>query len=518
LSSAGPLASLRTGALRSSFFIALNRLAIAAFRYRSALVYFLLSSMPILRFEMALRQGSIFRQGHTLTADTRPQTSQPATIRTIGFLPLLAIFYGYTAGGPFGYEEIFSKSGPGMALVFLTFVPLFWSIPMSYASAELNSILPVQGGFYRWTRAAFGDFWGFQCGWWNWTGTFLLNSLYGVLVMDYLVYYFPWLTGNVKWGGACLVLCLLSYLNIRGIQISGWVSVAMLIVVLIPVVWLCIVSLFHWHYNPVLPWTPPGKPFGSIFGVGLALAMWNYAGYEQLSSVTAEMENPQKTFPRILLWNTPMNILTYILPASLAIAALGNWQEWQTGYIVEASRRIGGEALGIAMLVASIIGTASLSNSTILYTTRIPAAMSQDGYLPAWLGKIHPRFATPARAIAVSLVVYCLLAKFPVADLVNIYIWGRIATSILTLLAVWGMRRKLPSAARQFRVPGGSVGLACAILFPAILCGVKIYSSESFVWRWAPWLLASGPAAYAILRWGFGLKPKSLSPSIEVTS
>jgi len=202
----------------------------------------------------------------------------------------------------------------------------------------------------------------------------------------------------------------------------------------------------------------------------------------------------------------------------LAIGALGNWQQWQTGYIVEASRRIGGEALGIAMLIASIIGTASLSNSTILYTTRIPAAMSQDGYLPAWLGKIHPRFGTPARAIVISLVVYCLLARFDVADLVNIYIWARIATSMLTLLAVWGMRRKLPSAARQFRVPGGTFGLACAILFPAILCGVKICYSESFVWRWAPWLLASGPAAYAILRWGFGLKAKSLPPSIEVTS
>jgi amino acid transporter len=205
-----------------------------------------------------------------------------------------------------------------------------------------------------------------------------------------------------------------------------------------------------------------------------------------------------------------MNILTYTLPASLAIAALGNWQSWQTGYMVEASRLIGGQALGVAMLLASIIGTVSLSNSTILYTTRIPAAMSQDGYLPAWLGKIHSGFGTPARAIVVSLVVYCLLARFRVADLVNIYIWARIATSMLTLLAVWSMRRKLPNARREFLVPGGSIGLVCAILFPAILCGVKIYYSEPFVWRWAPWLLATGPIAYVILRWGFGLRPDPL--------
>jgi amino acid transporter len=237
--------------------------------------------------------------------------------------------------------------------------------------------------------------------------------------------------------------------------------------------------------------------------------MWNYAGYEQLSSVTAEMDQPQKTFPRILLWNTPMNILTYILPASLAIASLGDWQAWHTGYIVEASRKIGGEALGVAMLIAAIVGTASLSNSTILYTTRIPAAMAQDGYLPAWLGKIHNRYGTPARAIGVSLIVYCLLARFPLADLVSIYIWARIATSMLTLLAAWRMRSKMPDAPREFRVPGGTFGMVCAILFPTILCGVKIYYSEPFVWRWAPWLLASGPIAYAILRWGVGLKTNS---------
>src|SRR2546422_1083513 len=245
-------------------------------------------------FEFRRRQGSILRQGIRVTDQQTKTSSSTSPIRTIGFLPLLAIFYGYTAGGPFGYEDIFSQSGPGMALVFLTFVPFFWSIPMSFASAELNSILPVQGGFYRWTRAAFGDFWGFQCGWWNWTGTFLLNSVYGVLLMDYLHDYIPGLTGEWKWAGAALALCLLGYLNIRGVQVAGWVAIGLQIAVFIPVAWLCIVTLFKLHYNPILPFIPPGKPLGSVFGKGLALAMWDYAGYEQLSSVIGEVKDAQK--------------------------------------------------------------------------------------------------------------------------------------------------------------------------------------------------------------------------------
>jgi len=433
-------------------------------------------------------------------------TAAPA-LRQAGFLPLLAIFYGFTAAGPFGYEAIFKTAGPGMALLFLSLVPLAWSIPISYASAELNSILPVQGGFYRWVRAAFGDFWGFQCGWWNWTGTFLLNTVYGVLFMDYVKDYVPWMTPEWKWAGACLVLIVLAGINARGIQVAGGVSVAMLIAVLIPVAWLCAVALLHWHYNPFVPFVPPGKLFGSVFGAGLALAMWNYAGYEQLSSVTQEMKDPQRTFVRVLAWNTPLSILTFTLPIALALAALGNWREWDTGYIVTASELIGGHPLGVAMLVASIIGTVSLSNSTILYTTRIPAAMAQDGYLPRWLAKLHPRYGTPARAIGVSAVVYCILARFNVVELVNIYIWTRIATSMLTLLAAWRMRSKMPGAPRRFRIPGGKLGMAYVVILPALLCGVQMYYSESYVFRWAPWLLAAGPVAYVILRWVLGLRP-----------
>jgi hypothetical protein len=98
--------------------------------------------------------------------------------------------------------------------------------------------------------------------------------------------------------------------------------------------------------------------------------------------------------------------------------------------------------------------------------------------------------------------------------MVNIYIWTRIATTLLTLFAAWQMRRKLPNAPRSFRIPGGSVGISYILIFPLVLCALKIAQSEDYVWRYAPLLLLSGPIAYVVLRYAFKLKPTAeISPT-----
>jgi amino acid transporter len=193
-------------------------------------------------------------------------------------------------------------------------------------------------------------------------------------------------------------------------------------------------------------------------------------------------------------------ILTYTVPTALALAALGNWQEWKTGYIVTAARLVGGPGMGVAMLVASAIATASLSNSTILSTTRIPYAMAEDGYLPRWLATLHPRYCTPARAILFLLVICSALAMTNVVELVAVYIWTRIATSVLTLLALWQLRRTMPEIPRSFRIPGGKTGLAYVVIAPILLCGVALRYSDPVAVRFSPWLLLSGPAAYWVFR------------------
>src|SRR5882757_9663194 len=141
--------------------------------------------------------------------------------------------FSYCTGGPFGLEDMVTTSGPGMTLIFLLVIPFFWCIPVSLVSAELTTAMPVEGGFYRWVRVGFGDLWGFLAGWWNWSASFLLGSVYAVQVDDYLGFYFPQLTGRNHYLVAAALIVVITYITVRGIQMVGRISTLLEIFVLL---------------------------------------------------------------------------------------------------------------------------------------------------------------------------------------------------------------------------------------------------------------------------------------------
>src|SRR5260370_1857162 len=156
--------------------------------------------------------------------------------------------FSYTTGGPFGLEDMVTTSGPGMTLIYLLVLPFFWCIPVSLVVAELTSAMPVEGGFYRWTRAAFGDLWGFLAGWWNWCASFLLGGAYAVLFTDYLSFMVPNLSAWKHYCISVLLIAVIAYINVRGIDLVGKVATALTIVTLVPVPAMCLMSIRMWHY------------------------------------------------------------------------------------------------------------------------------------------------------------------------------------------------------------------------------------------------------------------------------
>jgi amino acid transporter len=434
-------------------------------------------------------------------------TSSPgnaSSLRKAGLFYLVFVMFSYTTGGPFGLEDMVTTSGPGMTLIYLLVLPFFWCIPVSLVSAELTTAMPVEGGFYRWTRAAFGDFWGFLAGWWNWSASFLLGGAYAVLFTDYLVYHFPGITGWKHYLVSVALIAVITWINVRGIEMVGKVATALEIFIFVPVITMIVMGLMRWHHNPFVPLIPPHQPTFKIFGVGLALGLWLYSGYEQLSTVAEEVENPQRAYPRALAMVVPLSIAAYFLPTFAGLASAGKWEQWHTGYFSDAAKIIGGSLfgrpwLGTWMTLAAMVANVALLNSTVLTTTRMPFAMAEDGYLPAALTRKHSRYGTPWLAVVVSAIIYALLAWQSLGQLISVYIWLRSATTVLTVLSAWKLRRTRPEMPRAFLIPGARAGLLYVVAAPVLMALVALLGSDRFALIGGAIAMALGPLVYGII-------------------
>ena len=130
----------------------------------------------------------------------------------VSLITVFLMIYIFVSGGSFGIEDMVSSSGPGLTILILLLLPIFWSMPMALIASELGSALPGEGGFYVWARRGLGDFWGFQTAWWWSLSTFVDSSVYIVLAVGYLMpmIYFIWslrygqVAGANPWGATGL--------------------------------------------------------------------------------------------------------------------------------------------------------------------------------------------------------------------------------------------------------------------------------------------------------------------------
>jgi len=297
-----------------------------------------------------------------------------------------------------------------------------------------------------------------------------------------------------------LAIIVPAALNIRGVRVVGGTTTVLLIVCLAPVAVFTVLGLMQMTGNPFVPLVPPGKPWREVYGVGLALGLWLYSGYEQLSTITAEVEKPARNFPRGLAIIVPVAMITFFLPTLAGISVTGDWQNWTTGYMVTAARHAGGEPMAVAMFGAAMIAVLLGLESTLLSSTRLPFTMAEDGYFHPALARLNAKFRTPVESIVLTTGICAALAVFPVTMLVPVYMWLRVATSVLTLLSVWRLRATRPDLPRGFRIPGGRLGVALVVLVPLTLFTWWLANTDPFARVWGPALLAAGPIAYLAVR------------------
>src|SRR5881227_2008834 len=173
--------------------------------------------------------------------------------RGVGTLSLVFIVFFCTSGGPYTTETLIHSVGPGLGLLILMLVPLIWSIPEVLIVGELASMLPEEGGYYRWVDRAFGPFWAFQNGWLTWMYSLVDMAIYPVLFNQYLAFFVPSLGPTTRWVVSLLVIWSATAINVRGALRVGRASVVAGIFIIAGFAAVAIAAIPHITHAP---WHP----------------------------------------------------------------------------------------------------------------------------------------------------------------------------------------------------------------------------------------------------------------------
>ena len=463
-------------------------------------------------------------------------------LRTVNIrlFAVVAMIFIFVSSGPFGIEDMVSSSGPGLTLLMLLALPVFWAMPMALVCSELGSALPEEGGYYAWTRRALGEFWGFQCGWWSWTCQWVDSAVYIALVQGYVATWWPQLNGWELWLIGAVLIAVFAYTNIRGLNIIALSSVVFAIVIAAPFLVEIVLGFAKWHGSPLQPFVPHGQSIGSSLNLGLAVGVWMYSGYDSMSTIAGEVNNPRKLIPRGLMIAMPIVVALYVLPTLAGLAGVGRWSEWATtGGIsfVEITKALGGPVLGYVMLGVAVISNLALYQDYLTSGSRPAYAMAEDRLLPRALTRAHPRFGTPWISILFLAGLNLVLIIGTFANLVVIDVFLNMLYYLLIFVAAIRLRQKEPGLDRPFRIWGGTATLV-AICVPAIFIALltlytnatdtstTIFGHASFsIFGWTfGWYgiggviaMLAGPVAYLYFKHTLGGRPLDAVPAVEPT-
>lgn len=398
--------------------------------------------------------------------------------RTLTTLPLVFILYFSTSGGAFTTETLVHEVGPGLALLILLLVPLVYSIPEVLIVGELASMLPLEGGYYRWVQRAFGQFWAYQNGWLTWMYSLVDMAIYPVLFNQYLAYFLPSLGRVERWIIALLVIWSATAINLRGAFRVGRSSIIAGLFVVIGFLALAIAALPQATHIPWHPFAAPGRTGIGGLAVGLSIALWNYIGWDNASTAQGEVLDASRTYPRALAFALPLVVASYFVPLLPALGAT-DWRSWTEGGWPEIAQHAGGAAghvLAIWIAVAGMVSALALFNALLLSYSRVPFAIADDGYLPAPLARTDNN-GTPRNAVLVSALVYSAFVLIPFGSLVVADVLLYSLALSLEFASLVMLRRREPTLRGAFRIPLGANAVTALAAMPMLVLLLVIFLS-----------------------------------------
>ena len=415
-------------------------------------------------------------------------------------LPLIGATFFMVSGGPYGLEEIVQKAGYSRSILILLLTPLIWSWPVALMIGELSAALPEEGGYYVWVRRALGPFWGFQEAWLSLAASVCDMAVYPTIFVLYLGQFAPNVVAGYRGvlvGGAVLLVCAIW--NIAGIRAVGESSKFLMYALLAPFVVITAVALYRYGFAAPA-FTRPSTSVDLLGGI--VIAMWNYMGWDNASTVAGEVDNPQRTYPLAMFGAVILITISYIVPV-YALSRTGmDTSGFTTGAWVQAASQIVGPWLGYAIVVGGLICGLGMTNALVLSYSRVPFAMAEDALMPGWLKKVHPKTGAPWVSIVVCSVAWiaCLPLGFDRLIAIDIMVYS--LSLLLEFVALIALRIREPELARPFKIKGGIPVLAALTLGPTFVLVLALIQNRgeragpfsTFVWGLI--VVVAGIAAY----------------------
>jgi amino acid transporter len=400
----------------------------------------------------------------------------PARKQMTAKMLLLTVFC-CVSGGPFGLEGVIMESGQGVGLLLVLLIPLLWAVPDAFVTAELSSALPLEGGYYQWVKRALGPFAAFLDGWWTWLYGMIDASLYPIYFAQTVGTMIAAASGSslleaqpfLQWMVGFTVILCFTWINVRGTRLVGQTSSILAGIIIVPFLILGIIAAFRWGSNPqplVTSFLPEEKSMTAALSGGLGIAMWNYLGWDSLSTIAEEVEEPQKAFPTAFLLGVPIVTGVYLISVLAGLAIIPDASKWTEGVWVLIAQKAGGPWLMWIVFAAAAASSMALFTATFLGASRLPFVMARDGFLPNWLIKEHPKYGTPWVSILLCGTVYAILsAVFTWRELIAVNVVLYATALVMESITLVVLRIKEPDLPRPFKLPGG---LPVAVLFGVV--------------------------------------------------
>ena len=315
--------------------------------------------------------------------------------------------------------SIAANGGVTVWLWLISLLLFFW--PQGIAVIELSHRYPGEGGVYLWAKEVFGDFHGFFSGWCYWTN----NMMYVPTVMLYFVGVSVFVLGPSHQGladnkifalsASAALLVFLTVLNIVGLGVGKWLNNLGGIGTGIAAGTLMLLGLIvYLRFGTTVTsaeFRIPADPRFVLNAFGVMC--FGLVGLELASIMGDEIRDPRRTLPGAVAWGGLMSGALYIGVTLVLLIAIGKNEISVLQGIVQAVAHLSKE-VNVGWIVAPFalmlsLSIAGIGSAWMGGSARIPFVAGLDSYMPAWLGRIHPKYATPYAALIVQLIVSMVL-------------------------------------------------------------------------------------------------------------